>query len=130
MLIRRATLLDGSVVDIRVGTRIDEVGPALAPVAGERVLDAALGLVLPGLHDHHVHVHSAAAAADSVRVGVGEVHDRDDLAHVLAGAAVGDDGWIRAVGYHEAVAGALDRRVLDTRAPPVPGRIQHRSGVR
>lgn len=129
MLIRRATLLDGSVVDIRVGTRIDEVAPALAPVAGERVLDAALGLVLPGLHDHHVHVHSATAAADSVRVGVGEVHDRDDLAHVLAGAAVGDDGWIRAVGYHEAVAGALDRRVLDTLSPPVPVRIQHRSGV-
>ncbi|GAS99697.1 amidohydrolase [Mycolicibacterium canariasense] len=129
MLIRRATLLDGSVVDIRVGARIQEVAPALAPVAGERVLDAALGLVLPGLHDHHVHVHSAAAAADSVRVGVGEVHDRDDLAHVLASAAVGDDGWIRAVGYHEAVAGALDRHVLDTLSPPVPVRIQHRSGV-
>lgn len=129
MLIRRASLLDGSVVDIRVGARIDEVAPALAPAAGEQVLDAALGLVLPGLHDHHVHVHSAAAAADSVRVGVGEVHDHDDLARVLADAAVGDDGWIRAVGYHEAVAGPLDRRVLDTLAPAVPVRVQHRSGV-
>jgi predicted amidohydrolase YtcJ len=129
MLIRRATLLDGGVVDIRVGTRVDEVAPALEPVAGEVVLDAGHGLVIPGLHDHHVHVHSAAAAADSVRVGIGEVHDRDDLAHVLADAAVGDDGWIRAIGYHEAVAGALDRHILDRLSPPVPVRIQHRSGV-
>ncbi|MHA3024495.1 amidohydrolase family protein [Mycobacterium sp. BMJ-28] len=129
MLIRRATLLDGSVVDIRVDSRIDEVAPVLEPAEGERVLDAGLGLVIPGLHDHHVHVHSAAAAADSVRVGVGEVHDRDDLARVLTATEVGEDGWIRAVGYHEAVAGSLDRHVLDTLSPPVPVRIQHRSGI-
>ena len=129
MLIRRATLLDGSVVDIRVDTRIDEVAPALEPAEDEQVLDAALGLVIPGLHDHHVHVHSAAAAADSVRVGVGEVHDGEDLARVLAAAEVGEDGWIRAVGYHEVVAGALDRHGLDALSPAVPVRIQHRSGI-
>lgn len=129
MLIRRATLLDGSVVDIRVDTRIDEVAPALEPAEDEQVLDAALGLVIPGLHDHHVHVHSAAAAADSVRVGVGEVHDGEDLARVLAAAEVGEDGWIRAVGYHEVVAGPLDRHALDALSPAVPVRIQHRSGI-
>ncbi|MGJ6121021.1 amidohydrolase family protein [Mycolicibacterium sp. Y3] len=129
MLIRRATLLDGDVVDIRVDSRITEVAPALEPADGEQVLDAGFGLVIPGLHDHHVHVHSAAAAADSLRVGVGEVHDRDDLARVLADAEVGDDGWIRAIGYHEAVAGSLDRDGLDALAPSVPVRIQHRSGV-
>jgi predicted amidohydrolase YtcJ len=129
MLIRRATLLDDDVVDIRVDSRITEVAPALEPADGEQVLDAGLGLVIPGLHDHHVHVHSAAAAADSLRVGVGEVHDRDDLARVLAAAEVGDDGWIRAIGYHEAVAGSLDRDGLDALAPSVPVRIQHRSGV-
>jgi predicted amidohydrolase YtcJ len=129
MLIRRATLLDGSVVDIRVDTRIGEVAPALEPAEDEQVLDAALGLVIPGLHDHHVHVHSAAAAADSVRVGVGEVHDGEDLARVLAAAEVGEDGWIRAVGYHEVVAGALDRHGLDALSPAVPVRIQHRSGI-
>ncbi len=129
MLIRRATLLDGSVVDIRVDTRIDEVAPALEPAEDEQVLDAALGLVIPGLHDHHVHVHSAAAAADSVRVGVGEVHDGEDLARVLAAAKVGEDGWIRAVGYHEVVAGSLDRHGLDALSPAVPVRIQHRSGI-
>jgi len=39
------------------------------------------------------------------------------------------DGWIRAVGYHEAVAGPLDRATLDDLSPPVPIRVQHRSGV-
>jgi predicted amidohydrolase YtcJ len=129
MLIQRAALLDGRVVDIRAGSEITEVAPGLTPHPGEQVLDAAGCAVIPGLNDHHVHVHSAAAAADSVRVGTTEVSDRDDLARVLSTAEVGDDGWIRAVGYHEAVAGPLDRARLDTLAPPVPVRIQHRSGI-
>lgn len=129
MLIQRAALLDGRVVDIRAGAQIAEVAPDLTPQPDEQVLDAGGGAVIPGLYDHHVHVHSAAAAADSVRVGTTEVSDRDDLARVLAAAEVGGDGWIRAVGYHEAVAGPLDRARLDSLAPPVPVRIQHRSGV-
>ncbi|MGW0162307.1 amidohydrolase family protein [Mycobacterium sp. NPDC003323] len=129
MLIRRATLLDGRTADIRTGAVITEVGPDLVAHPGEQVLDAAGGTVIPGLHDHHLHVHSAAAAAHSVRVGTGEVHNRDDLARVLAAAEVGGDGWIRAIGYHEAVAGPLDRAVLDEVSPSVPVRVQHRSGV-
>lgn len=129
MLIQRAALLDGRVIDIRVGAQITETAPDLDPHPDEQVLDAAGGAVIPGLHDHHVHVHSAAAAADSVRVGTAEVTDRDDLARVLSGAEVGEDGWIRAVGYHEAVAGPLDRARLDALAPPVPVRVQHRSGI-
>ena len=65
----------------------------------------------------------------STRVGPADVHTRADLALALAAADVGSDGWIRAVGYHEAVAGPLDRAVLDDLSPPVPVRIQHRSGV-
>ncbi|WP_102141431.1 amidohydrolase family protein [Mycobacterium hubeiense] len=129
MLIRRGTLLDGSVVDIRLEERITEVGRELSPHSHEEVYDAALGTVIPGLHDHHVHLYSAAAALESVRVGPAEVTGRDDLARVLAGAEVGSDGWIRAVGYHEAVAGPLDRTVLDEVSPPVPVRVQHRSGI-
>ena len=128
MLIQRAVLLDGTETDIRADERIVEVGD-LAPNKGEQVLDAAGGTVIPGLHDHHVHLRSAAAALTSARVGPAEVRGRDDLAHALAGAAVGSDGWIRAVGYHEAVAGPLDRDVLDEVSPPVPVRVQHRSGV-
>jgi predicted amidohydrolase YtcJ len=129
MLIHRSTTLDGSVVDLRVGTRIDEVADSLAPRPGEDVFDAAGGTVLPGLHDHHVHLHSAAAAQTSVRVGPPQVHDRATLAGVLAGAQVGEDGWIRAVGYHDSVAGPLDRATLDALVPTVPLRVQHRSGV-
>jgi predicted amidohydrolase YtcJ len=129
VLIQRATLLDGATVDLRVGTQIAAVAPHLQPTPGESVLDAAGATVIPGLHDHHVHLRSAAAALASTRVGPGEVHGRADLARALHTAEVGKDGWIRAVGYHEAVAGPLDREVLDELAPAVPVRVQHRSGV-
>ncbi len=129
MLIQRATTLDGAVVDLRVGGCIDDVAETLAPRSGEDVLDAAGGTVLPGLHDHHVHLFSAAAAQTSTRVGPPQVRDRDEFAAALAGAKAGDDGWIRAVGYHDSVAGPLDRDALDALAPSVPLRVQHRSGV-
>jgi predicted amidohydrolase YtcJ len=129
MLIRHAVTLDGAAVDLRVGESIDEVADALTPRPGENVLDAAGGTVLPGLHDHHVHLYSAAAAANSIRVGPPQVRDRDGLAAALASAEAGEDGWIRAVGYHDSVAGPLDRGVLDALAPAVPLRVQHRSGV-
>jgi predicted amidohydrolase YtcJ len=129
MLIQRATLLDGTVADIRTDKLILDVAERLTPMKGESVLDAAHGTVIPGLHDHHVHLHSAAAALTSVSVGPREVGDREALRGVLAAAEVGDDGWIRAVGYHDAVAGPLDRDVLDDVCPAVPVRVQHRSGV-
>lgn len=129
MLIRQAHLLDGRIADIRTGPAITQIAAGLAPMPGERVIDAAGGAVIPGLHDHHLHIYSAAAAADSVRVGIAEVHDRADLARILAATSVGSDGWIRAVGYHEAAAGPLNRTVLDDISPPVPVRVQHRSGV-
>ncbi|GAB3229624.1 amidohydrolase family protein [Mycolicibacterium hippocampi] len=130
MLIQRAVLLDGTRTDIRVGARITEVADGLAARPGETVYDAAGGTVLPGLHDHHLHLRAAAAALHSVRVGPDEVADRADLARLLAAARVDADGWIRAVGYHDAAAGPLHRDVLDMLAPPgVPVRVQHRSGV-
>ncbi|WP_370331263.1 amidohydrolase family protein, partial [Mycolicibacterium hippocampi] len=130
MLIQRAVLLDGTRADIRVGARITEVADGLAARPGEAVHDAAGGTVLPGLHDHHLHLRAAAAALHSVRVGPDEVADRADLARLLAAARVDADGWIRAVGYHDAAAGPLDRDVLDALSPPGgPVRVQHRSGV-
>ena len=129
MLIQRATLLDGSVVDVRIDHQIRTVGDGLSPSPGEDVLDASGSTLVPGLHDHHVHVHSAAAALTSVQVGPHDVGTRDALRQALANAHVGDDGWIRAIGYHEVVAGPLDRHALDDVAPAVPVRVQHRSGV-
>ena len=129
MLIQRATLLDGSAVDIRVDAHVREVADHLSAHRGEDVLDAAHATVLPGLHDHHVHLHSAAAALSSVRIGPREAVNREALHRILTTARVGADGWIRAIGYHEEVAGPLDRHELDTVTPAVPVRVQHRSGV-
>jgi predicted amidohydrolase YtcJ len=129
MLIRRATLLDGTVTDIRVGAQIDEVGDNLAVRPGEGLLDAGGGTVLPGLHDHHVHIRSAASALYSFSVGPPGVSTKGELAQILSNATPGPDGWIRAVGYHESVAGDLDRAALDAVVPHIPVRIQHRSGA-
>lgn len=132
MLIQRATLLDGTTTDIRVGALIEEIaapGADLVARAGEGVLYAGGGTVLPGLHDHHVHVRSAASALDSFFVGPPGVSTRAQLTQLLTNASPGPDGWIRAVGYHDSVAGELDRAALDAIVPRVPVRIQHRSGA-
>jgi predicted amidohydrolase YtcJ len=129
MLIRRATLLDGRVADIRVTEQITDVAPTLTPLAGEAVVDARLGAAIPGLHDHHLHLMSTAAALDSVVVGPPAVHTEQQLAHVVASATPDGDGWIRAVAYHESVAGDLDRARLDKLRANSPLRVQHRSGA-
>jgi predicted amidohydrolase YtcJ len=129
MLIHRATLLDGRTVDIRVGEQIDEVGHGLVARPGEGVLYAGGGTVLPGLHDHHVHLRSAASALDSFFVGPPGVTTKAQLTQLLSNATPGPDGWIRAVGYHESVAGELDRTALDAVVRDIPVRVQHRSGA-
>ncbi|MCW2662276.1 MAG: amidohydrolase [Mycobacterium sp.] len=129
MLIHRAALLDGRTVDIRVGAQIDEIGDGLVSREGEGVLYAGGGTVLPGLHDHHVHLRSAASALDSFFVGPPGVTTKAQLTQLLSNATPGPDGWIRAVGYHESVAGELDRTALDAVVRNIPVRIQHRSGA-
>lgn len=129
MLITRAALLDGRRVDVRVEDTITAVAERLRPRAGEDVLDGAGGLLIPGLHDHHVHLRAAVAASASVRVGLAQVRDREQLGQLLKAATPGADGWIRAVGYHDRVAGALDSAALDELRADVPVRVQHRSGA-
>ena len=106
MLIRNAEV-DGHQVDIRVGDDDD-------------VLDAGGGALLPGLHDHHLHLLALAAARASV-----VLHEGDDVQRRLR-EAPGE--WVRAVGYHESMAGPLDRWVLDQIVPERPVRVQHRTG--
>ncbi|MEE9282342.1 MAG: amidohydrolase family protein [Myxococcota bacterium] len=119
----------GTRLDVRLARGvIVELGRALAPEPEEPRLDAAGGALLPGLHDHHVHVLALAAAADSVRCGPPEVGDEAALERALAGAGDGA-AWVRGVGYHESVAGELDRSRLDRFALERPLRIQHRSGA-
>ncbi|MFJ9710445.1 amidohydrolase family protein [Streptomyces sp. NPDC101234] len=113
-------------VDVRVGTggRIADIGPRLP---GPADLDGHGGALLPGLHDHHVHLTALAAAAASVRVGPADVRGRAGLAAALCEGTPGR--WVRAIGYHESVAGDLDRWALDAIVPDRPVRVQHRSGA-
>jgi predicted amidohydrolase YtcJ len=114
-------------VRIRQG-RIVTVGD-LTPEAGETVLNANGGALLPGLHDHHVHLLSYAASFESLRCGPPDVSSAGALAAALRSrAAQSDGGWIRGIGYHESVAGDIDRHWLDRHVQDVPVRIQHRSG--
>lgn len=112
--------------DLRIADgRIAEIG-RLTARPDEAVVDASGGALLPGLHDHHLHLLSYAAALDSVRCGPPAVHDAAELSSVLR--AQSGSGWLRGYGYHESVAGDIDRSWLDTRLPDRPARIQHRSG--
>ena len=114
-----------------VGGRIEAVGPDVRPRPGERTLDGAGGALVPGLHDHHVHVLALAARDRSVEVGPALAPGPDALGARLRDAAAhpGPDGWVRAVGYDDAVVGLLDRGRLDAWVPQVPVRVQDRTGA-
>lgn len=122
----------GRAVDVRCRhghiEAVDEAG-SLRRRRGEEVLEIPGSVLLPGLHDHHVHLRSLVAWRRSAHVGPDDVSGAGGLARALAAAPVDRHGWRRAVGYHESVAGALDRRVLDALAPGGPLRVQHRSGA-
>ncbi len=125
LFLERVTLLDGTSTDIRIeGGKIAALG-LLQPVPGERVIDAAGGLLLPGLHDHHLHVAALAAALNSVPCGPPHVTDFEAFSVALRQPG---KGWLRGIGYHESVAGLPDVAMLDRILPHRPIRIQHRSG--
>ena len=96
----------------------------------ELVLDAAGGALLPGLHDHHVHLLAMAATSIDCRT----VTDAAGLGELLrsspTGTSAGTSGdWVRATGYHESIAGDLDRHALDRLVADRPVRVQHTSGA-
>ncbi|MCE7796870.1 amidohydrolase family protein [Sphingobium sufflavum] len=125
MLIRNADIHGRGIADLRIaGDRIAAIG-TLPARADEPVLEARGGALLPGLHDHHIHLAALAARRDSIPCGPPDVTDAAMLADRLA---IPGTGWIRGIGYHESVAGMLDRARLDRMVPGRPVRIQHRSG--
>jgi predicted amidohydrolase YtcJ len=128
MLIRNAEVLSHSVADLRVHEgKIAGIGD-LQPESGETVFDAGGNALLPGLHDHHLHFLAFAASFNSVRCGPPEVTTADALAQSLRTAAGFPGAWIRGIGYHETVAGEIDRAWLDRAVPDRPVRVQHRGG--
>jgi predicted amidohydrolase YtcJ len=106
--------------------RIARIGQGLACETG-RVIEARGGLLLPGLHDHHIHLAGLAVRAQSVWCGPPQVTNEAQLREALAAAP--GPGWIRGIGYHESVLGKLpDARALDALLADRPMRMQHRSG--
>lgn len=131
MLIRSAELLGRGVFDLRIEAgRIAQIGERLPLRDDEVCIEAEGGVLLPGLHDHHLHLRAFAAARDSVCCGPPEIRNAVELQAALAQAAAQRDpqAWIRGVAYHDVVAGPLDRHWLDAHGPACPLRIQHRSG--
>lgn len=90
--------------------------------------DGRGGALLPGLIDHHIHLLATAAQAQSIKLD--DVKDATEFASRLADAlsAKPPGEWLRATGYHERMAGELDRDRLDQIAPDHPVRIQHQTG--
>ena len=130
LLLRNGEVASRPATDVRLAHgRVTEVGRSLHPAPGEAVLDVAGGAVLPGLCDSHLHLMALAAARGSVRCGPPHVGDPGQLAAALAAASPSPDGWVRAVGYAESVAGLLDAPALDRLHGTRPVRLQHRSGA-
>lgn len=125
VLIRQAEVA-GSIVDVFCDRSIVAMAPELPMRQADIVLEADGAALLPGLHDHHLHFFAAARARGSVDfTGVGP----DDAAAVrLRLSAAEGSGWLRGVGYHESMAGDLDRHGLDDLIADRPARLQHSSG--
>lgn len=127
LLIVNAEVGGSANLDVRCRDgRVVEIGRSLAASPDEDSIEARGGALLPGLNDHHIHLFALTAARRSVPCGPPGVTTRTELQAALA-AAPGDD-WIRGVGYHESVAGMLDKHSLDEIRSDRPVRIQHRSG--
>lgn len=125
MLIRHAELEGGNIADVRIERGIIAAIGRLNAYDNEPTLEASGGLLLPGLHDHHIHVAALAASLNSVRCGPPDVTDTESFAARLQ---ISGTDWLRATGYHESVAGMLDAATLDRIVPNRPVRVQHRSG--
>jgi predicted amidohydrolase YtcJ len=116
-----------ALVDVRCAQGlVREIGSSLQRINGEQLLRGFGAALLPGLHDHHIHLLALAALCNSVQCGPPDVVNAEQLAQVLRDDA--QSGWLRGVGYHESVAGELDRWQLDDIVSDRPLKIQHRSG--
>jgi predicted amidohydrolase YtcJ len=127
MLIRDAEIHGQGTADLRLEGRLVTAINTLQPRAGEPVILARGGALLPGLHDHHLHLAALAVREASVFCGPPQVSHRDALIGALSQPG---EGWLRATGFCESILGGTlpDARMLDTIVPSRPLRMQHRTG--
>ena len=125
-IVFRDAEVGGAVLDVEVvGSVITSIGPRLPRGGACLEIDAHGGALLPGLHDHHLHLLAMAAALASVDCAE-LCGGADGLASALRGAP---GTWVRAVRYHESLAGPLDRYRLDALVSDRPVRVQHATGA-
>jgi predicted amidohydrolase YtcJ len=127
LVLRNVEIAGRSGLDVRLEQgRVAEIGGQLSGPGED--FDGGGGALLPGLIDHHIHLLATAAQAQSVRLEV--VTDAAGFARTIR-AAVAErppGSWLRATGYHERMAGDLDRDLLDRLAPDHCLRVQHQTG--
>ncbi len=129
MLIRQAQIYGAAQLppmDIRCNAQIEDIAPNLEAQQNEPTINANGGVVMPGLHDHHIHFRALTAARTSLDCRPTTLSNAAQLAAALQQQP--QDRWIRGIGYHDSVAGPLDCHWLDAQGPNVPIRIQHQSG--
>lgn len=118
MTVVRGAEVEGRRVNVRFNTEtVQQISPhAMTPIRNEEVIDADGGVLLPGLHDHHLHLLATARAQTSIDVSAG----LDSLSTAPPGT-----GWIRGIGGRD----DLDAATLDRVVPDRPVRVQHHSGA-
>ncbi len=127
LLLRNVEVEGRAGMDVAIlAGRVAEIGVALTGAA--ETIDGRGGALIPGLVDHHIHLLALAAQASSLALdatnGAGFARLVGDASR---GRRAGD--WLRVTGYHESMAGELNRHVLDRLAPGVRLRVQHRTGA-
>jgi predicted amidohydrolase YtcJ len=113
---------------------VREMGPSDVVGRGadpDQVIDGGGGVLLPGLHDHHIHLFALAALQDSLWCGPPAVTGAESLVDALRSASRSrrDHDWLRGVGWDDTVIGWPDRHDLDGAVADRPIRLQHRSGA-
>jgi predicted amidohydrolase YtcJ len=126
LVIRNVEVAGRAGLDVRVEAgRIAAIGRALK---GGQELDGRGGALIPGLADHHIHLFGLAARSESVDLsGATPAAFAQRMARAIGGRPPG--AWVRAINYHESMAGELTRRELDALAPRHPLRVQHQTGA-
>lgn len=113
----------GALADVALaGGRIAAIAPGLP--RGGKEIDAAGGVLLPGLHDQHLHLLATAARRQSVSLA-----GLTDASEIAARLSATPGAALRAVDYDERAAGLPDRALLDLWAPDRPLRLQDRTGA-
>jgi predicted amidohydrolase YtcJ len=129
VLIRNACDINGRPIELRFNRQIEAVAAQLEPAPGEEVIDACGGLLLPGLHDHHMHFLAYAASLDSVDCSEETLADAATLLEHLQQQLQARGGApLRGIGYHEGEGELISRQQLDEVSRQIPIRLQHRTG--